>query len=511
MADEQYNMASKPIDDKADEIMADDVSDGRIFSDMSTDCAICLGSLTDPDMEVIELTTCGHRWHLECLKEQLAQARPNPAQRLVLTGCRCAKCGVVCEHPKLKDLTRQTDALRVKVDALLKEQVLADKDKNNAVALEHARQKCAIYLCSLCQEPYFGGTIACADTAEGEVPPEERLCVACKPQDNVPCRRPLEHRGHHYHKCRYCCRPSNYVCYGTVHFCDSCHDRNSQRVQAIRKQQWQQRQGIIQQNNLPPAALEPIPCPGGDACPYPKKHNQTQHANGSSADCEQVYGCAICQSSPSNNTEHAFVEPPGSRNLLQNGCGQHGLVGTISSIGWFHFNNSRPARWQVEQSDTPLRDGVSTNFVSSFQWCVMAQSVSLRQFVRNPAQATIEVSAKYMARTDCASVFRLEALLLDQNRRVLQRLHTNILNAPPDFWERASLTLVPTAGAHEVVIVIHGKDVPFWRGNFGSKVTDCQVRILGSPEELERQLIINQQEEERVNAPGEIISTVSSN
>lgn len=58
------------------------------FQDESTECAICLGSLSDPEMEVIELTNCGHRWHLECLKEQLAQAQPNPAQRLVLTGCR---------------------------------------------------------------------------------------------------------------------------------------------------------------------------------------------------------------------------------------------------------------------------------------------------------------------------------------------------------------------------------------------------------------------------------------
>ena len=60
----------------------------KSFQDESTECAICLGSLSDPEMEVVELTNCGHRWHLECLKEQLAQAQPNPAQRLVLTGCR---------------------------------------------------------------------------------------------------------------------------------------------------------------------------------------------------------------------------------------------------------------------------------------------------------------------------------------------------------------------------------------------------------------------------------------
>jgi F-box associated region/RING-like zinc finger len=491
MAEAQLDTHDSRKDDEMTEHEAD--LSGKIFHDESTDCAICLGSLTDPDMEVIQLTTCGHRWHLECLKEQLAKAKPNPAQRLVLTGCRCAKCGVVCEHPQLKDLTRQTDALRKKVDDLLKEQVIPDRDKDNSVVLEKARQKYAIYLCSLCHEPYFGGTIACADTAQGEVPPEERLCVVCKPQD-VQCKHPMEHRGHHYHKCRYCCRPSNYVCYGTVHFCDSCHARNSQRVAMIRQQSsWRQQQ---QQQPKPPACLEAIPCPGGVACPYPKKKNQTHHLNGSGAGCEQVYGCAMCQSSPPTNG-NAFLEPPGSQNLLQNGCGQDGL----STNAWFH-GNSR-SRWQAENSDTVLRDNVTTNFVSSFSWCVMGQYVPLRRFVRNPAQVTIEVSAKYMARTDCASVFRLEALLLDQNRRILQRKQTDTLSAPADFWERASLTLEPMADANEAVIVIHGKDVPFWAGNFGSKVTDCQVRVLGNPELLERELI----PEERVNlavASGEI-------
>ncbi|CAB9520286.1 protein ligase MYCBP2 [Seminavis robusta] len=463
------------------------------FQDESTDCAICLGLLSDPEMEVIELTTCGHRWHLECLKEQLAQAQPNPAQRLVLTGCRCAKCGSVCEHPKLEHLTRQTDALREKVDAVIREQ-LEDKSKNDLAALEDARRKYAVYLCSHCREPYFGGTIACADTAEGEVPPDERLCVACAPQQQqqAQCRHPLEHRGHHIWKCRYCCKVATHICYGTVHFCDDCHDRNSERVEMIRRQQLRQRETRTT-DHQPPSCLSPIPCPGGDACPFPKKEGQTHHENGKAASCEQAYGCGWCQSNPTAN-EHAFVAPPGSRNFLQNGCGQHG------HRGWQQFNPR--ARWQVEQSDTPLSDTITTNFVSSFQWSAMGQSVVLSSFLQsNELRLPLEVSAKYMARTDCASVFRMEALLLGRNRAVLQRKRTNTLNAPADFWERASLTLEPMAGAYEVAIVVYGKDVPFWQGNFGSKVTDCQIRVLGTPEELQRDL--RPENEIRARAGGE--------
>jgi hypothetical protein len=81
------------------------------FQDTSTDCAICLSLLVDE--EVVELTCGGHRWHFDCLKEQLGHAQPNHhAKRLLLSGCQCAKCGYFrCDHPALEHLTRKTDEL----------------------------------------------------------------------------------------------------------------------------------------------------------------------------------------------------------------------------------------------------------------------------------------------------------------------------------------------------------------------------------------------------------------
>lgn len=119
----------------------------------------------------------------------------------------------------------------------------------------------------------------------------------------------------------------------------------------------------------------------------------------------------------------------------------------------------------------------------------MAQSLPLHRLVRDPSQVRLEASAKYMARTDCPSLFRMEVIIMDQQGRPVARKGTNILQAPADFWERKSLIMEPTPRAHELVLVIHGKDARFWRGNFGSKVTDCQVRVLGEREELERVLL----------------------
>lgn len=456
---------------------------GALFQDESEECAICFESLNDTDMEVIELTTCGHRWHLECLRAQLQQAQPNPAQRLVLTGCRCAKCGSVCDHPALRHYTRKTDALREKVDAVLKEQL----DISTEAEVAEARRKYAIYLCSHCSEPYFGGTIACADTVDGEVPPEERLCIACAPTrlQQVHCRHPLEHRGFHRWKCRYCCKEATHVCYGTVHFCQNCHDRNSERVAQLQQQKLKQRyrghDNVDVHNQVePPATLTAIPCPGGETCPYPRPPGVTHHQNGPSAECEQVYSCAWCQSNP-QSTGHAFVEPPGSGNLLQNSNGQNGLR------GWKQMNPR--SHWRTEQSASPLSQEITTNFVSSFDWCIMMQSVPLHRYVRDPSQVRLEASAKCMGRTDCPSVFLMEVIVVDRRGRLLVRQRTDHLEVPADFWERTSLTVEPTPQAHELLFVVHGKDLRFWEGNFGSKVTDCQVRVLGNREELERVML----------------------
>lgn len=435
-------------------------------------CAICYDSLSDSGgKEVIQLTTCGHRWHLECIQQQLEHVKPSPAQRLVLTGYRCALCGSTCDHPALRHMTRKTDSLQEKVDAVLKEQLQVQTEAE----LEEARRKYAIYLCSHCEEPYFGGTVDCADTADGEVPPEERLCVACAPTrlQQAHCRHPLQHRAYHLWKCRYCCKVASHVCYGTVHFCQDCHDRNSERV-ARRRQQGGPN------NNEPPSCLTAISCPGGDACPYPRPPGVTHHQNGRAAECEQVYSCGLCQSNPT--ADHAFQEPPGSRNFLRNSSGQYG-----NTRGWQQMNFR--SSWRVEDSDPPLSSTTTTNFVSNFEWCVMAQSVPVWRFVRDPSQVRLEASVKYMGRTDCPSVLRLELIVLNRQRRPIARQESGTLSAPADFWERASLTVEPTPGAHEVVLVIHGKDQRFWQGYYGSKVTDCRVRVLGDADELERVLL----------------------
>mmetsp|Transcript_37616 Transcript_37616/g.38063 ORF Transcript_37616/g.38063 Transcript_37616/m.38063 type:complete len:133 (-) Transcript_37616:63-461(-) len=67
-------------------------------------------------------------------------------------------------------------------------------------------------------------------------------------------------------KCRYCCTPATYICYGGVHFCTKCHHTNSQRVAAAAADSAARRNTPQQQR----PRLEAIPCPG-DSCHYPKR------------------------------------------------------------------------------------------------------------------------------------------------------------------------------------------------------------------------------------------------
>ncbi|KAL3792446.1 hypothetical protein HJC23_001564 [Cyclotella cryptica] len=442
------------------------------FTDTSTDCAICF----EPLSSAATLTlACGHRWHTRCIREQLAHAQPSRSQRLLFAGCRCAKCNAYCDHPALENLTRRTDGLRAKVDEWIARQLAIDAPEewrraNSAeekrMLVEEGRRSYAFYLCGACEEPYFGGTVECADQEEGErVRPEDRLCSVCSNKSQTVCDKSLEHRAFHVWKCRYCCNPSNFLCYGNVHFCNACHERNSERNRSRRRGETV-------------SSLDAIPCTG-ESCLYPKLDGFDAHNNGESLDCEQVYYCACCLTDTTRNA--SLEESPGSRNLIVNPSGEQGTRGWTLNPGH--------CRWKVESMEVPIDSNTRTNFVSSYSWCIMYQTVPVHRFVRTPSQVRIEASAKFMGRTDCPSVFRMEVIATDAGRRILRRIQTDTLNSPVDFWEKACLILEPVEGLHQVTLSVSGKDSRFWRGDYGSKVCHCSIRVLGTEEELEGVLI----------------------
>jgi hypothetical protein len=118
----------------------------------------------------------------------------------------------------------------------------------------------------------------------------------------------------------------------------------------------------------------------------------------------------------------------------------------------------------------------------------MGQSVPLHQLVQDSSSVRIEVSAKFSGRSDCPSVFKLEAIVLNAQRQEIHRVCTVERQAPVDNWEQVSHVIEPVRGAHEVLMVVHGKDSRNWEGHFGAKVAECSVRVLCRQEELENVL-----------------------
>jgi hypothetical protein len=135
----------------------------------------------------------------------------------------------------------------------------------------------------------------------------------------------------------------------------------------------------------------------------------------------------------------------------------------------------------------------------------LEQILSLRsaQMVDPPNQElTFEVSALYMGRFDCPSVFRLQAVIVEapttsrptpaavqpRQQVILAQNSTTVLEAPPDYWEKVELELppVPASRARYVVVTVCGQDKRFWQGNYGSKVCNIQVRLLGSDNEIQK-------------------------
>lgn len=426
----------------------------RGYVDTATDCAICLSPLADAETLTL---TCGHVWHVHCVKAQLRHAAPSPSRRLLLSGARCAKCGVFCDHPALADAARASAALRAAVDALVAAQAAVDNLAAHPAAAPGARfagdplalgrALYAFFLCAVCGKPYFGGTVACADAADDVLPPGDRMCPACSPATSVVCAHSA-HTAFHVWKCRYCCRSAEFVCYGTTHFCRRCHERNSAPA----------RHG----------PLSPVECPGRPACATPLRPGQERHANGATHDCEQILRCTLCASDPTGvgvRVDLARMSP----NMVFNPSAALGMD------GWTRYPQLRP--WEVERSEVPFRAQPS-NFVSSFSLCAMAQVVPLARFLTRPGSARIEVSARYMARTDCPSKFSLEAAMYSPELTELARFSSGALSAPADFWEPVKHIFAPHALAAYVVIAVKGRDERVWSGNYGSKVTDISVRCV---------------------------------
>lgn len=123
--------------------------------------------------------------------------------------------------------------------------------------------KLAMYKCHRCSTIFCGGRRDCEAEmgAQIEINPEDILCVYCNGLKQGDKSKPCETHGAEYmdHKCQFCCTPARWFCFGSVRYCEPCH-------------------------NIATTVI-PKKCPGPELCPY------GDHTPNGQPYC---HGCKLC-------------------------------------------------------------------------------------------------------------------------------------------------------------------------------------------------------------------------
>ncbi|XP_058468268.1 E3 ubiquitin-protein ligase highwire isoform X2 [Malaya genurostris] len=245
----------------------------KLTQDADDMCMICFTEALSsaPSIQL----DCGHVFHCHCSKAVLIRRWNGP--RISFGFSQCPICKMDIQHSALMDILEPIVSLKadVKRKALMRleyEGLAKTLDNKNLAA--YAMERYAYYVCSQCDKAYYGGEARCDAELGENYDPQELVCGGCS--DVVKAKMCPKHGTDFLeYKCRYCCSVAVFFCFGTTHFCDTCHD-DFQRLTNIPK------------NKLPkcpagPKAKQLI----GEECPLHVIHPPTGE--------EFALGCGICR------------------------------------------------------------------------------------------------------------------------------------------------------------------------------------------------------------------------
>ncbi|CAM1315881.1 MYCBP2 (predicted), partial [Pycnogonum litorale] len=259
-------------------------NDPNLKQDADDMCMICFTEalVCAPSIQL----RCGHVFHLNCCKDVLNKRCTGP--RITFGFCLCPVCKCEMDHPLLQELlipirvlyedVRRKAMMRLEYEGLHKtDAIVTIKTKFYNDPSSYAMDRYAYYVCYKCNKAYYGGEARCdvdAGAAGDDYDPAELVCGACS---DVTRAQMCPKHGTDFleYKCRYCCSVAVFFCFGTTHFCNTCHD-DFQRVTNIPK------------HELPHCPAGPKSKQiEGEECPLHVKHPPTGE--------EFALGCGICR------------------------------------------------------------------------------------------------------------------------------------------------------------------------------------------------------------------------
>ncbi|XP_062416451.1 F-box only protein 6-like [Pungitius pungitius] len=170
------------------------------------------------------------------------------------------------------------------------------------------------------------------------------------------------------------------------------------------------------------------------------------------------------------------------RNLLKNPRAQHGMT------DWKILENGGDG-WRVEGLRTPHpNETVQQNFMTSFGMCRKSQLIDLEAEGYNPSfmdrfQPEIRISDWYSPRSDCDSEYELRVKLLNHKEESVQtfapdKIYFGPWNEWTEKWNQITHVFQDYGPGVRYIDFIHGgKDMKFWKGWYGIRVTDSCVEI----------------------------------
>jgi len=224
---------------------------------------------------------CGHTFHMQCVRDRISKRWSGA--RITFNFLNCPLCKVPISHEllakELRPYHRLLDIVEAKALKRLKHEGLEECDdvldagsKYYQQPSKYALDIFAYYPCYKCRVPYFGGRRACeeaADDSDDKYNPKDLICPPCQSgNDLYKCK--IHGRDFIEFKCKWCCSVASFFCWGTTHFCQSCHKKQEVGEYLTKKKR----------SELPV-------CPGPKKCPLGIKHPP----NGE----EFPLGCAICR------------------------------------------------------------------------------------------------------------------------------------------------------------------------------------------------------------------------
>ncbi|KMZ09796.1 uncharacterized protein Dsimw501_GD15825 [Drosophila simulans] len=255
--------------------LAEELRDPKLTQDADDMCMICFVEALScaPSIHL----ECGHVFHYHCCKAVLEKRWSGP--RITFGFSLCPICKADIQHPLLSDILEPINGLKqdVKRKALMRikyEGVVKDTDSKNVNMTQLAMDRYAYYVCFKCQKAYYGGEARCDAEIGEKFDPEELVCGGCS---DVARAQMCPKHGTDFleYKCRYCCSVAVFFCFGTTHFCDTCHD-DFQRLTNIPKVK-------LPQCPAGPKAKQLL----GDECPLHVMHPPTGE--------EFALGCGVCR------------------------------------------------------------------------------------------------------------------------------------------------------------------------------------------------------------------------